>query len=214
MGMGLHLGEEIKYDPETGRKVTDSAWVREQITGAPGTQIFSCYRMIVRYSSGGSWSSKYLRPGPSALLYFSPFRERSFPPLTSVPTTFCFNRKLCQVPTFSHHVGAAHSILGILSSIAIGFNKLHSLQQSNSTDTTDQSSKAHRSQPLAPCTHKFLSSQAAAPAHTPACHRTPCELKETRHSGGRSGAGRSEASVPGASVSGKLRNYLKIVAHP
>ena len=27
MGMGLHLGEELKYDPETGRKLTDSAWV-------------------------------------------------------------------------------------------------------------------------------------------------------------------------------------------
>ena len=30
-----------------------------------------------------------------------PFRERSFPLLTSVRTTFCFHRKLCQIPTFS-----------------------------------------------------------------------------------------------------------------
>ena len=29
------------------------------------------------------------------------FPERIFPPLISVRTTFCFNRKLCQVPTFS-----------------------------------------------------------------------------------------------------------------
>ena len=56
----------------------------------------------------------------SILQKFCPFRERSFPPLASVRTTFCFNRKLCQVPTFSHHVGAALSILGIFSSIAIG----------------------------------------------------------------------------------------------
>ena len=51
-------------------------------------------------------------------------------------------------PDIQPHVGAAHSILGLLSSIAIGCNKLHSLQHSNSTDTTDQSSKTHRSQPL------------------------------------------------------------------
>ena len=119
-------------------------------------------------------------------------------------------------PDHQPHVGAAHSIFGLLSSIAIGCNKPHSLQQSNSTDTTDQSSKTHRSQP---CTHKFPSSQAAGPAHTAACQRTPVNWRgrrrryQIRALRGRGLAGRSEASVPGGSVSGKLQHYL-IVAHP
>ena len=74
-------------------------------------------------------------------------------------------------PSAITYVGAAHSILGILSSIAIGCNKLHSLQQSNSTNTTNQRSKTHRSQPLhtqvpkltgrRPCTHRCMSTHAA-----------------------------------------------------
>ena len=117
-------------------------------------------------------------------------------------------------PDLQPHVGAAHNILGLLSSIAIGCNELHSLQQSNSTGTTDQSSKTHRSQPLhthvpkltcrRPCTHHCMSKHA-------------CELKgrtaavsDSRSSGGGGVAGMSEASVPGASVSGKPQHYLKL----
>ena len=91
-----------------------------------------------------------------------------------------FYRKLCQIPTFSlTYVGAAHSILGLLSSIAIGCNKLHSLQQSNSTDTTDQSSKTHRSQPLYTQVPK-LTGRRPCGLHTASCQHTPVNWRGRR----------------------------------
>ena len=47
MGMGLHLGEELKYNTETGQKLTDSAWV-------------SCHRRTAtRPLRTWSWSDWY-----------------------------------------------------------------------------------------------------------------------------------------------------------
>ena len=98
------------------------------------------------YHTRRIWRARYSPLGVH-LAKFYLFREKSFPLWPLSERLFLIGNYV-YVPTFSHHVGAAHSLPGILSNIAIGCNKLHSLQQSNSTDTADQSSKAHRPQPL------------------------------------------------------------------
>ena len=159
----------------------------------------------------------------SILQNFYPFRKRSFPlwPLSERLFVLIEN-KIMSSPDLRPHVGAAHSIVGNLSSIAYGCNKLHSLHQSNSTDTTDQSSQTHRSQPLHTQVPK-LTCRRPCTVHTQP-HIIKARWRRVNSRGRRrryqiralrgEGAGRPEASVPGASVSGKLQHYLKIVAHP
>ena len=63
-----------------------------------------------------------------------------------------------------------------------------------------------------PCTHRSMSTHADA-VWTQGDGGSGM-VSDSRPLGGGGGAGRSEASIPGASVSGKLQHYLKIVAHP
>ena len=122
----------------------------------------------------------------SMLQNLYPFREKSFPPSDLSPNDFLFSSEIMSSPDLQPRVGAAHSILGILSSIAIGCNKLHSLQQSNSTDTT----KVPKLTGHSPCTHKFLT------AHRPQAPHTQLHVNARGGGGirfapfGRSGAGR------------------------
>ena len=118
-------------------------------------------------------------------------------------------------PDLQPHVGAAHSILGLLSSIAIGCNKLHSLQQSNSNDTTDQSSKTHRSQLLhtqvpkltgrRPCTHRFMSTHACELKGTAAA------VSDSRPSGGGGGRGGPRPECLVVQLAGSCSIILKLL---
>ena len=57
MGLGLYLYEEIKYDPDTGRNVTNNAWV-------------SCVLYIGRASDHRSMS--YIQSTSRTTLYLGP----------------------------------------------------------------------------------------------------------------------------------------------